>query len=73
MFPTKRNRYFCEEYVFMASFNGKAFIIDASNVDKFVVNFTSGNEMDESKIQSYEAQNNGNLDRITNKLALQRS
>ena len=57
----------------MASFNGKAFIIDASNVDKFVVNFTSGNEMDESKIQSYEAQNNGNIDRITNKLALQRS
>jgi hypothetical protein len=48
----------------MAPLNGEAFAIDAADVHTFIVNFISGNETAEAKIQAYETNNNGRLDYI---------
>jgi hypothetical protein len=58
------NGDFLDDYVAMAALDGEAFTIDAADVHTFIVNFISGNETAEAKIQAYEAQNNGRLDYI---------
>ena len=58
------NGDFLDDYVYMAALDGEAFTIDAADVHTFIVNFISGNETAEAKIQAYEGQNNGRLDFI---------
>jgi hypothetical protein len=60
------NSDFLDDYVSIAALleDGKAFTIDAADVHTFIVNFISGNETAEAKIQAHEAQNNGRLDYI---------
>jgi hypothetical protein len=48
----------------MATLDGEAFSIESADVHIFIVNFISGNETAEAKIQVYEGQNNGRLDFI---------
>jgi hypothetical protein len=49
------NGDFLDDYVAMAALDGEAFTIDAADVHTFIVNFISGNETAEAKIQAYEA------------------
>ena len=50
-----------EDYVNRASLVGDAFDVDSSEVHTYIINFTAGNEMTESKLLAIADQNNGRL------------
>lgn len=53
---------FLDEYVNMAPLEGEAFTIDSAQVHTFIVNFISGNQQAETKIQASMPKANGRLD-----------
>ena len=56
------NADFLDDYVVMAPLTGEAYTINAATVHTFIVNFISGNETAESKIQAHEENKDGRLD-----------
>ena len=58
------NQDFLNDYVAMAPLVGEAFSIDAATVHTLLMNFITGNQVAESKVQIHQAQNNGRLDFI---------
>jgi hypothetical protein len=59
------NADFLDDYVAMAPLIGEAFAIDAVDVHTFIVNFISGNDTAEAKIQAHEDSKDGRLDYIS--------
>ena len=55
------NADFLDDYINMASLTGEAYVIDSAQVHTFIVNFVSGNETAEAKIQSFAAQTDGRI------------
>ena len=55
---------FLDDYVAMARLNGSAFEVDSAEVHTYIVNFISGKDTVESKIQSHTLTNNGREDYI---------
>ena len=53
---------FLDDYVNMAPLEGEAFTIDAAQVHTFIMNFISGNQTAEAKIQAYLDMHNGRMD-----------
>ena len=53
---TATNAYFLDEYINMAPLTGEAYVIYSAQVHNFIINFVSGNETTEAKIQSFAAQ-----------------
>jgi hypothetical protein len=58
------NADFLDDYIAMAPLVGEAFAIDAADVHTFIVNFISGNDTAEAKIQAHEDTKDGRLDYI---------
>ena len=56
------NADFLDDYINMAPLTCGAYVIDSAQVHTFMVNFVSGNETAEAKIQSFAAQNDGRID-----------
>ena len=53
---------FLDDYVAMAPLTGEAFSIDAATVHTLLMNFITGNQVAESKVQINQSRNNGRLD-----------
>ena len=53
------NEDFLEDYVAMATLGGKSYAIDTTQVHTFLVNFVSGNDTAEAKIQGLRRPNDG--------------
>jgi hypothetical protein len=58
------NADFLDDYVAMTPLVREAFTIDAADVPTFIVNFISGNNTAEAKIQAYEDSKDGRLDYV---------
>ena len=56
------NADFLDDYINMEPLSGESYVIDSAQVHTFIVNFVSGNETVEAKIQSFAAQNDGRID-----------
>ena len=56
------NSDFLDNYINMAPLTCEAYVIDSAQVHTFIVNFVSGNETAEAKIQSFAAQTYGRID-----------
>ena len=53
---------FLDNCVLMAPLAGEAFSIDAATVHTLLMNFITGNQVAESKVQIHQSQNNGRMD-----------
>ena len=56
------NADFLDDYINMEPLSGESYVIDSAQVHTFIVNFVSGNETAEAKIQSFSAQTDGRID-----------
>ena len=55
---------FIENYVSMAALSGATFAVDSAELHTYIVNFISGNNTTESKIQAHTDDNDGRRDFI---------
>ena len=55
------NANFLDNYINMALLTIESYVIDSAQVHTFIVNFVSGNETAEAKIQSFAAQTDGRI------------